>query len=132
MAPARFTLEQIQIPKPCPVDWDSMPGDARRRYCGACGRHMHNLSAMPCAEAERFVAESDGGSSCVQVTRRWSGKVLTLDYARPERRPGAGAPWWYWGGVATIIAAITAVIMPRSRVAGGMVRRTAAPVIGPT
>ena len=36
-------LGQFTIPTPCPMDWDRMPGDDRRRYCAACGKHVYNL-----------------------------------------------------------------------------------------
>ena len=31
-------LENIQIAKPCPANWDAMTGDERVRFCGKCAK----------------------------------------------------------------------------------------------
>ncbi len=43
---ANEILAGFTIPAPCPMDWDRMPGDDRRRFCEACGKHVHDLTAM--------------------------------------------------------------------------------------
>ena len=53
-------LEVIRVDEPCKADWDAMTGDAARRFCAGCQKHVHNLSAMPREEAERLVCESAG------------------------------------------------------------------------
>lgn len=52
------------IAKPCPVDWDSMIGDEKRRYCEHCRLHVHNLSAMTTAE-QHSVLKPDGTRKCI-------------------------------------------------------------------
>ena len=47
-------LEQFTISNPCPMSWDDMDGDSRTRFCTACAKHVHDLSAV--------TAESDGAS----------------------------------------------------------------------
>jgi hypothetical protein len=43
---ANEIFSQFTIPTPCPMDWDRMPGDDRKRFCGACGKHVFNVSRM--------------------------------------------------------------------------------------
>lgn len=52
-----------RIEKPCPKDWDSLPGDARTRHCGQCGHHVHNLDEMMPDERRRLLAIP--GRKCV-------------------------------------------------------------------
>lgn len=85
---SKTPLPVIDIASPCIADWDAMPGDAARRFCGQCGKHVHNLSAMP-ADAAREVIESNEGHTCVRFQRNEEGHVVTLDYERltkPRRR----------------------------------------------
>ena len=72
------SLDLIQIASPCPVAWEDMAGDERRRYCGACKLHVYNLSAMSRQEAETFVAKAEG-RTCIRMFRRADGTVLTRD-----------------------------------------------------
>jgi hypothetical protein len=39
-------LDQIQIPMPCPTDWEEMAGNDRMRYCAECQKNVYNLSKM--------------------------------------------------------------------------------------
>ena len=74
-------LEQVQIPEPCSVDWSTMTGDDRTRYCDACGKHVHNLSTRSRREGEALIASSDGGL-CVQMTLDARGRPVTRDGMR--------------------------------------------------
>lgn len=81
-------LPVIEIASPCVADWDAMPGDAARRFCDQCGKHVHNLSAMP-TDAAREVIKNNEGHTCVRFRRDDEGHVVTLDYERltkPRRR----------------------------------------------
>lgn len=104
-------LDVIQIDRPCDAAWDAMPGDDRRRFCAHCQKHVFNLAAMPRDEAERLVCES-AGSLCARVQRDAAGTVVTLDYARTERRPT-----WFWlmigGGSAMTLALAGAIYAAR-------------------
>jgi hypothetical protein len=44
------------LEKPCPVKWESMIGDEKRRYCEHCQLHVHNLSAMTTSERDELLA----------------------------------------------------------------------------
>lgn len=85
----RRPLDVIQVPTPCPANWDEMSGDSTRRFCTGCRKFVHNLSAMSSDEAERLVCQS-AGTLCVRFARDpESGVTITLDYApvkTPSRR----------------------------------------------
>ena len=78
-------LELLEVADPCPVDWDALAGDQRRRLCPRCGLDVHNLSAMTREEASRLVEERTG-RLCVRFARMPGGRVETLDYS-DERPP---------------------------------------------
>ena len=90
--PARpISLDVIQIKQPCSADWDAMPGDAARRYCGDCRLHVHDLSAMRRRDAERLIAEAGRQRVCALVRRDDDGRVLTREGVRRQRRRAARA-----------------------------------------
>ena len=72
------SLELIQIASPCTVDWETMQGDDRTRFCGQCNLHVYNLSEMTRDEATTFLA-SRTGRTCVRMYKRSDGTVLTQD-----------------------------------------------------
>jgi hypothetical protein len=78
MAETRDTLNGIEVASPCTQSWDAMTGDAKRRYCGECRLHVHNLSAMTRVEAEDLLKKADD-RVCVRFYRRADGTVLTRD-----------------------------------------------------
>lgn len=55
------------INKPCPVSWDTMQGDEKRRFCQHCQLHVHNLSAMTTDE-QVAVLKAPGDRKCVTYT----------------------------------------------------------------
>ena len=66
----------LKVGTPCPKLWSELTGDDKRRYCDQCQLHVHNLSAMPAGERDRFVAES-GGRLCIAYTQRVDGTMVT-------------------------------------------------------
>lgn len=96
----KLTLDVIEVPRPCPVPWETMTGsDAQRRFCSHCNRHVHDLSAMSRAEAEDLICKS-AGELCVRFMRTPDGKVKTLDYERVGKGWGATR----WAAVGTVLA----------------------------
>ena len=77
-------LPQVQINTPCHMDWDSMNGDAQKRFCGSCQKHVHDLSEMDAESANELLAKHDG-EVCVRVRRNADGSVVTKDND-PSRR----------------------------------------------
>ncbi len=74
------TLDDLRIVAPCGQDWARMPGDARRRHCAHCDKHVHDLSARTRSQAQALLAR--GGDLCVRVRHdvdghlRFAGEVL--------------------------------------------------------
>ena len=75
---SRHPLDRIQVAKPCPVSWDSMSGDDRVRFCGACRLNVFNLSGMTRREATELLQLVEG-RLCVRFFRRKDGTLLTSD-----------------------------------------------------
>lgn len=69
-------VDDVRIQNPCHEDWSAMDGAGARRYCGACERHVHDLSAMTESQARSLVqaAGATGERLCVRysVTREGS------------------------------------------------------------
>lgn len=78
MYPDANPLDQIQIATPCDARWEDMLGDNRVRFCGACTKHVYNLSEMQQEEALALIQEMNG-NLCVRLYRRADGTVLTED-----------------------------------------------------
>ena len=68
-------LDQIQIPIPCEVPWDSMPGDEQVRRCGQCKQNVYNVAALTRADATRLL----GTRACLRIFRRPDNTVITSD-----------------------------------------------------
>lgn len=84
--------DTISIQQPCDADWSEMSGDERRRFCALCNKHVHNLSAMPRAEAQRVIAAPNvcvryqpnaDGSVQYQSRRRFVVAALSMAVALP-------------------------------------------------
>lgn len=69
-------LNHVRVAAPCNVDWDSMFGNERVRFCGQCKLNVYNLSEMTRSEAELLVARSED-RLCVRYYRRRDGSIIT-------------------------------------------------------
>jgi len=74
----RIHLEVLDVAEPCTQDWNAMTGDEKRRFCGECRLHVHDLSAMTRNEANDLLGGAEG-RVCVRFYRRPDGRVLTQD-----------------------------------------------------
>ena len=81
MAHPTADLEAITIQSPCTVPWDSMSGSERRRFCGQCRLHVHDISQLSEREALRLL-EKTAGECCLRIWRRPDGTVVTKDCGR--------------------------------------------------
>lgn len=72
-------LDQIEISKPCPVDWSRMVGDEKSRHCAQCNKRVFNLTKMTRRQAE-VIVEASGGRLCARITRQPDGTIVTEDY----------------------------------------------------
>ena len=97
------TPPPLHVAKPCPKQWDELQGDDRKRFCGECQLHVHNLSAMPERERDEFVAQS-GGRLCIAYTQRADGSMVTP------------SPWDFWRKIFAplhwAVASVLAVLLP--------------------
>jgi hypothetical protein len=82
-------LGRIYHASPCAASWEEMSGDDRVRFCGQCGRHVYNLSAMLRREAERLIRDKEG-MLCARFFRRRDGTVITRDCWTPVREWSRG------------------------------------------
>jgi hypothetical protein len=146
MATRTISLDQVRIAEPCPVPWDTMKGDDRRRYCSHCNLHVHNLSAMTEDAAQRLICNS-AGRLCVAYFPDANGAVTPLEY-REQKQPRYGwklvAMIAALGGVASAVttliyrpkvpAAVAPVLGGNMMVAGAMApvnpSPTTCPVVG--
>lgn len=71
-------VDSIRIASPCKVGWESMEGDERVRFCGACRLHVYNLAEMDVEEAAELIS-GESPEVCVRLYRRRDGTVLTRD-----------------------------------------------------
>ena len=69
-------LDHVRVAAPCNVEWDSMFGDERVRFCSQCKLNVYNLSEMTKSEAEQLVARADG-RLCVRYYMRSDGSIIT-------------------------------------------------------
>jgi len=81
--------DQIPIPEPCNEDWSAMTGEEKRRFCAACDKHVHDLSAMTATEAEQTLAEDP--EICVRYTVHEDGSLVHQSSRRAFFKAAAGA-----------------------------------------
>jgi hypothetical protein len=68
-------LDLVEIPIPCEVPWDGMPGDEQVRHCGQCKQNVYNVSAFTRAEAMHLLRQR----ACLRIYRRPDNTVITSD-----------------------------------------------------
>jgi hypothetical protein len=104
-------LSQFTIPTPCTMDWDRMPGDDRRRYCAACGKHVYNLSAMRPEERDSLTAKARSGDDelCGRLDQRPDGKLFASDEL-PTRPVVATAAQFTIQSLMMVIAACATIL----------------------
>lgn len=56
----------LPIPEPCNADWNAMTGDERRRFCGACSKHVTDISTFTKRDARSFLDANP--TACVQYS----------------------------------------------------------------
>ena len=69
------TLDLVEIPIPCEVPWDGMPGDEQVRHCGQCKQNVYNVAAFTRAEAMQLLRQR----ACLRIYRRPDNTVITSD-----------------------------------------------------
>ena len=74
-----YGFDNIKIASPCNESWDSMTGDEKVRFCGACERHVYNFSTLTGHQIAELIRENEGQRKCVRFFRRQDGTILTKD-----------------------------------------------------
>lgn len=78
MTPRKFDIDNLKVATPCPVPWDTMRGDDRKRFCDMCNLNVYNISEMTKAEAADLLNHAEG-RVCGKIYRRADGTVITKD-----------------------------------------------------
>ncbi len=78
MTKKKVSLDDVSIAAPCPIKWDEMDGDERKRFCSLCSLHVYNISEMKRKEAEDFLSINTEGV-CLRLFRRADGTLITKD-----------------------------------------------------
>lgn len=105
----------LHIAEPCRQSWAAMPGDAQRRFCEACGMHVHDLTNLAEAEAERLLARAGRERVCVRVEHDDEGAI--------RFRPGGAArtALRLVGGASLLLAGCGSAGEPSTREAGSSI-----------
>jgi len=61
-------IQQLHIASPCSVEWDSMIGNDRVRFCEHCRLSVHHVDSLNSKQLRRLIARSHG-RLCVNYTR---------------------------------------------------------------
>jgi hypothetical protein len=136
-----ISLDQVEVAIPCAARWDQMQGSRTQRFCQHCQKTVHDVSAMPHAEAERLLCQS-AGSLCIRYVKGIDGQVQTLDYrAKKGGRTFSWRAWTLIGLAGALLAGVVNAtffggrVMPSTRViVGNMPARpfTTAPTSQPS
>ena len=91
-------LDLVEIPIPCEVPWDAMPGDEQVRHCGQCKQNVYNVEAFTRAEALRLL----GARACLRIYRRPDNTVITSD-CRERLRAARKRGLMVFAGMALVV-----------------------------
>jgi hypothetical protein len=89
------------IEKPCPVSWDKMEGDEKRRYCEVCRLHVHNLSEMSLKE-QRDLLSQNQERVCVSYVAKPDAERVSADVWMRSTSFWRRAATFVFGGLAAM------------------------------
>lgn len=75
----KYTLENFEVPQPCSMNWDEMPGNEEIRHCDKCQHQIYNLSEMPKRRALK-VLNQPNETVCVTYLQDEHNQVITQTY----------------------------------------------------
>ncbi len=72
-------LDTLTITTPCTQNWETMPGDERKRFCGKCKLFVHDFSEYSEKEIVELISEQDLEATrlCARIYRDGRGKMVT-------------------------------------------------------
>ena len=94
----------MRVHEPCTEPWGSMAGDDRRRFCGRCSLHVHDLSAMREEAVMKLIAGPDP-HLCIRYSVRDDGTAIIGEtrLRRALRVVGLVAvSLWFWATVVLV------------------------------
>jgi hypothetical protein len=78
MAKPTVSINDLRIASPCPVGWERMFGDERRRFCNLCNLDVYNISEMTGEQVRDLIMNTEG-RICARLYHRTDGSVMTRD-----------------------------------------------------
>lgn len=78
-------LDNLILSYSCPINWDSMDGNERQRFCKQCSKTVFNISDLSKKEANQFLKEKVDSDTCVKFYRRTDGTIKTDNCPRVIR-----------------------------------------------
>jgi outer membrane murein-binding lipoprotein Lpp len=94
----------LRVAEPCSESWEGMVGSDGRRFCGCCEKHVHSLSDLTAAEAERLIASAPPHSLCVRFEEEADGTIRFKREEAESPRPRAH-PVVHAAAVASLLVA---------------------------
>ncbi len=79
--------DSLPIAKPCHVDFDAMTRGDKSRFCGACKKHVHELTKLTESEARALLAAPSAEGLCVRYVHDDLGHVVFRDSFRDRPIP---------------------------------------------
>lgn len=81
--------DSLPIAKPCHVDFDAMTRGDKSRFCGACKKHVHELTKLTESEARALLAAPSAEGLCVRYVHDDLGHVVFRDSFRDRPIPAS-------------------------------------------
>ncbi len=81
-AEASEPIDNLILSFSCPIDWNSMDGDDRERFCMQCSKTVFNISDLSKKEANEYLQKRSKTSHCVKFYLRSDGTITTDECPR--------------------------------------------------
>ncbi len=82
MSARKSKLDQLNVSKPCSANWEQMIGNAQKRFCAECKKHVFDFSQMTLQQIEAVTAINQG-NLCARIARREDGSMMMLEPSLP-------------------------------------------------
>jgi hypothetical protein len=71
-----MNVSEVPVASPCGADWRTMKPTDTKRFCDACKKHVHDLSAMTKSEARAVLASPPVEGLCVRYLHDAHGDIV--------------------------------------------------------
>ena len=94
----RDLMKRAYVAAPCPVKWEDMKGDEKRRLCAQCDCYVLKATQMTDEEVTEAITRAASGQRvCMQFYKRADGTILTkncpVGVAAMRARAGRFVRW---------------------------------------